>query len=76
MVDGTTTIAGGALRFDTRYGKAYFDKEFNAAFVFIEYIAYLRRKSRSGRLRSLACQAELLRELCRCADGQGIPGFG
>ena len=43
IVDGTTTIAGGFLRFDTRYGKAYYDQEFNPVFVFVEYLAYLRR---------------------------------
>ena len=43
VVDGTTTTTGGLLQFDTTYGKAYFDKEFDDVFVFIEYIAYLRR---------------------------------
>src|SRR5262245_21316695 len=41
--DGTTTIDGGFLRFDTRYGKAYYDQEFNPVFVFVEYLGYLRR---------------------------------
>ena len=43
MVDGTTTLDGGFLRFDTRYGKAYYDQEFNPVFVFVEYLGYLRR---------------------------------
>ena len=43
VVDGTTTTTGGLLTFNTTYGKAYFDKEFDDVFVFIEYIAYLRR---------------------------------
>jgi hypothetical protein len=44
IVDGTTAINDqGHLRFDTTYGKAYFDKEFDDAFVFMEYVAYLRR---------------------------------
>jgi N-acetylneuraminic acid mutarotase len=43
IVDGTTTIDGGLLRFDTRYGKAYYDQEFNPVFVFVEYLGYLRR---------------------------------
>ncbi|HZI59598.1 MAG TPA: DUF4214 domain-containing protein [Pyrinomonadaceae bacterium] len=43
VVDGTTTTTGGLLQFDTTYGKAFFDKEFDDVFVFIEYIAYLRR---------------------------------
>jgi uncharacterized protein DUF4214 len=43
IVDGTTTIDGGFLRFDTRYGKAYYDQQFNPVFVFVEYLGYLRR---------------------------------
>lgn len=43
MVDGTTTTAGGALQFDTTYGKQFYDKEFNTVFVFMEYLGYLRR---------------------------------
>jgi hypothetical protein len=43
VVDGTTTQAGGALRFDTTYGQAFYNKEFDDAFVFMEYIGYLRR---------------------------------
>jgi len=43
IVDGTTTITDGALVFNTTYGKAFYDKEFDDTFVFIEYIAYLRR---------------------------------
>jgi uncharacterized protein DUF4214 len=48
IVDGTTIIDGGYLRFDTRYGKAYYDQEFNPAFVFIEYLGYLRRNPDQG----------------------------
>jgi len=43
IVDGTTTVTDGALVFNTTYGKAFYDKEFDDTFVFIEYIAYLRR---------------------------------
>jgi hypothetical protein len=43
IVDGTNTITDGALVFQTTYGKAFYDKEFDDAFVFLEYIAYLRR---------------------------------
>jgi hypothetical protein len=43
VVDGTTTVTDGALVFNTTYGKAFYDKEFDDTFVFIEYIAYLRR---------------------------------
>lgn len=49
VVDGAVAINNeGHLRFDTTYGKAYFDKEFNDAFVFMEYIAYLRRNPDQG----------------------------
>ena len=43
VVDGTNTITDGALVFQTTYGKAFFDKEFDDAFVFMEYVGYLRR---------------------------------
>jgi hypothetical protein len=44
VVDGAVaTNNEGHLQFNTTYGKAYFDKEFNDTFVFIEYVAYLRR---------------------------------
>jgi hypothetical protein len=43
IVDGTTTQAAGALVFNTWYGRAFYDKEFDDAFVFMEYVGYLRR---------------------------------
>jgi len=43
VVDGTTTQTGGALVFNTTYGQAFYNKEFDDAFVFNEYIGYLRR---------------------------------
>ena len=43
VVDGTTTVTDGALVFNTPYGKAFYDQEFDTAFVFMEYIGYLRR---------------------------------
>ena len=43
VVDGTQATTGGVLQFNTTYGKAYYDQEFDTAFVFMEYIAYLRR---------------------------------
>jgi len=43
VVDGTNTITDGALVFQTTYGKAFYDREFDAAFVFMQYIGYLRR---------------------------------
>jgi hypothetical protein len=43
VVDGTTTQTGGALVFNTTYGQAFYNKEFDDAFVFMEYVGYLRR---------------------------------
>lgn len=44
VVDGTTTInSDGHLQFNTTYGKAFYDAQFNAAFVQIEYFGYLLR---------------------------------
>jgi len=43
VVDGTTTQTGGALQFNTTYGQAFYNKEFDDVFVFSEYIGYLRR---------------------------------
>jgi hypothetical protein len=43
MVDGTTTIEGGALVFNTRYGQAYYNAQFNPVFVYMQYLGYLRR---------------------------------
>ena len=43
IVDGTNTIAGGHLEFKTTYGKAFYDSQFNAAFVQMEYFGYLQR---------------------------------
>lgn len=48
VVDGTTTQTGGALVFNTPYGQAFYDKEFDDAFVFMEYIGYLRRNPDQG----------------------------
>ena len=44
VVDGTTTInSDGHLQFNTTYGKAFYDAQFNAALVQIEYFGYLLR---------------------------------
>ena len=44
VVDGTRTINNeGHLEFQTTYGQQYFNQEFNSVFVFMEYLAYLRR---------------------------------
>ena len=48
VVDGTTTITGGALVFNTTYGKAFYDNLFNAAFVQMEYFGYLLRDPDDG----------------------------
>lgn len=43
VVDGTQTGADGAQVFQTRYGQAFYSQEFDAAFVFMEYVGYLQR---------------------------------
>jgi hypothetical protein len=43
VVDGTRTITDGALVFETSYGQAFYNQEFDKAFVFMEYLGYLRR---------------------------------
>ena len=48
VVDGTTTITGGALVFNSTYGKAFYDNLFNAAFVQMEYFGYLLRDPDDG----------------------------
>ena len=48
IVDGTTTIADGHLVFNTTYGKAFYDSQFNAAFVQMEYFGYLQRDPDPG----------------------------
>ncbi len=47
-VDGTTTIADGALIFNTSYGQTFYNNQFNAAFVQIEYFGYLLRDPDEG----------------------------
>jgi hypothetical protein len=48
VVDGTNTITDGHLEFNTRYGKAFYDNLFNAAFVQMEYFGYLQRDPDDG----------------------------
>jgi hypothetical protein len=43
VVDGIHVIAEGTQEFTTAYGKAFYDREFNAAFVQMEYLGYMRR---------------------------------
>ena len=48
VVDGTTTGLGGLLTFNTNYGKAFYDNQFNPAFVQMEYFGYLLRDPDPG----------------------------
>jgi uncharacterized protein DUF4214 len=48
VVDGTTTITDGALVFNTTYGQAFYNNQFNAAFVQMEYFGYLHRDPDDG----------------------------
>lgn len=49
IVDGTTTDNTTANPvFHTSYGQSYYNKEFNPAFVFIQYVGYLRRNPDQG----------------------------
>ena len=43
IVDGTRVTSDGSLEFTTRYGKAFYDKEFDPSFVLMEYLGYLHR---------------------------------
>jgi len=43
VVDGTLVIAEGNQQFTTAYGRAFYEKEFNPAFVLMEYFGYLHR---------------------------------
>jgi len=43
VVDGAVVITEGNLQFTTAYGSAFYEKEFNSAFVLMEYFGYLQR---------------------------------
>ncbi len=43
MSTARNTITDGALVFETTYGRQFYNKEFDDAFVFMEYVGYLRR---------------------------------
>jgi hypothetical protein len=43
VVDGTVVISEGNQQFTTTYGQAFYNFEFNRAFVQMEYFGYLRR---------------------------------
>jgi uncharacterized protein DUF4214 len=43
IVDGTVVMGEGNQQFTTSYGRAFYEKEFNSAFVLMEYFGYLHR---------------------------------
>jgi hypothetical protein len=43
VVDGIVVIAEGNQTFTTSYGHAFYDSEFNRAFVLLEYFGYMKR---------------------------------
>ena len=43
VVDGTVVISENNVQFTTPYGQAFVNQETRRVFVFMEYIAYLRR---------------------------------
>jgi hypothetical protein len=43
IVDGINVISEGNQQFTTTYGQAFYNNEFNKAFVELEYFGYMRR---------------------------------
>ncbi len=46
IVDGTRTVSRNGRHeqtFETRYGRAFYEREYNSAFVLMQYFVYLRR---------------------------------
>jgi len=43
VVDGIVVIAEGNQTFTTSYGQAFYNSEFNRAFVLLEYVGYMKR---------------------------------
>jgi len=43
VVDGSIVISEANQRFDTTYGLAFYNAEFNRAFVLLEYFGYMKR---------------------------------
>jgi hypothetical protein len=43
VVDGINVISEGNQQFTTTYGQAFYNAQFNAAFVQMEYFGYMRR---------------------------------
>jgi hypothetical protein len=48
VVDGINVIAEGEQEFMTPYGQAFYNSEFNRAFVALEYFGYMRRDPDDG----------------------------
>jgi uncharacterized delta-60 repeat protein/uncharacterized repeat protein (TIGR02543 family) len=43
VVDGTVVLSEGNQQFTTTYGQAFYDQQFNRAFVELEYFGYMKR---------------------------------
>jgi hypothetical protein len=43
VVDGTVVLGEGNQQFTTTYGQAFYNAEFNRAFVLLEYFGYMKR---------------------------------
>ena len=43
IVDGINVISEGNQQFTTAYGQTFYNREFNNAFVLMEYFGYMRR---------------------------------
>jgi hypothetical protein len=48
IVDGTLTVTNGALVFQSRYGQAFYDQQFDPGFVQMEYFGYMKRDPDDG----------------------------
>jgi len=48
VVDGTLFISEGNVQFTTPYGQVFYEREVRRAFVFMEYVGYLRRNPDQG----------------------------
>jgi hypothetical protein len=48
VVDGIVVISEGNQQFTTTYGNAFYDQQFNRAFVQLEYFGYMKRDPDDG----------------------------
>ena len=48
VVDGINVISEGNQQFTTTYGQAFYNSEFNRAFVLLEYFGYMKRDPDEG----------------------------